>query len=171
MPKKTLNTESQESSSMISKNDESSSKLNIENIGYIKLINGIELISLIMFDDNNSTLILKDPMKVVVEKDPLTGMTYFILVDFMAYSCIKETNISYAHIITVFPPSDEIIDYYFTSLRYSREYQYPKLKEGIKGATKYLQDVMEAIDNEKENNYNENNRTIMSTSIPKSKLN
>lgn len=162
MQKKILNTESQESNSLTS---------NIEHIGYIKLINGIELISLIAFDDKNSSLIIKDPMKVVVEKDPLTGMTAVLLVDFMAYSSIKETNISYAHIVTVFPPSEEIIEYYFTALRYSREYQYPKLKEAIKGATKYLQDVMEAIDNEQSDDYNETNNQIKEvSSISKSKL-
>jgi hypothetical protein len=150
MQKKTSTTTSQESNS-----DEEETQTYI---AYFKLVNNVELVSEFILDDedNSGSFTIINPMQVVVEKDPSSGLTAVLLTDYLAYSEIDHTTIAVDHIISMFPASEEIIDYYIVALEYSKNHQQPNLRRAIIGATDYLRKMMEeSVDTNNETDYNE----------------
>jgi hypothetical protein len=147
MPKKTSTTKSQELDSPTSDKDY---------LALVKLVNGYELVSIVDFDDEKESLILIDPMAISIERDAATGLTGVILSDYLVYSGSNEVDISYHDILTMSPLCEEMIEYYFLSLEYSKKIHVPKVKGAMVAATEYLKKMLKVVDKDDENDYDEN---------------
>jgi len=146
MPKKTSTTKSQELDSPTYEKDY---------LALVKLVNGYELVSIVDFDDEKESLVLINPMVISIERDAATGLTGVILSDYLVYSSSNEVSIAYSDVLTMSPLCDEMIEYYFLSLEYSKKIHIPKVKGAMITATQYLKKMLKMVDKDDENDYDE----------------
>lgn len=78
---------------------------------------GEDIISSIYEDMENDTVMLNNPMKVVIRRMP-TGQTIFMMIPWLPIEIVKEdTAIIYASdIITMVEPKDSLIEYYYNAI-------------------------------------------------------
>ena len=146
MPKKTSTTKSQESDSPTFEE---------EYLALVKLVNGYELVSIVDFNDEKESLVLINPMIVSIERDHATGMTGVILSDYLVYSSSNEVSIAYRDVLTLSPLCEEMIEYYFLSLEYSKIIHVPKVRNAMVSASQYLKKMLKVVDKDDENDYDE----------------
>jgi hypothetical protein len=86
-------------------------------IKIIRMQTGEDIISSIYEDMENDTVMLNNPMKVVIRRMP-TGQTIFMMIPWLPIEIVKEdTAIIYASdIITMVEPKDSLIEYYYNAI-------------------------------------------------------
>lgn len=92
-----------------------------QNIQHIRLINGDEIIGDIL-DVYENTILISCPL-IVSEKRTSTGSTSTILTRYLPFSSNDICEISKTHIITITDIHEEMIKFYYHSLRISYEYE------------------------------------------------
>jgi len=82
-------------------------------IKIIRMQTGEDIISFICEDEETDTVILNNPMKVILRRMP-TGQTIFMMLPWLPIEIVKEDSaIIYASdIITMIEPKDSLIEYY-----------------------------------------------------------
>jgi len=82
-------------------------------IKIIRMQTGEDIISFIYEDEETDTVILNNPMKVILRRIP-TGQTIFMMLPWLPIEIVKEDSaIIYASdIITMIEPKDSLIEYY-----------------------------------------------------------
>jgi hypothetical protein len=79
----------------------------------LRMQTGEDIISSIQEDGNNETILLNNPMKVVIRRD-VSGSTIFVMLPWLPIEIIKEdAAIVYtSDVITMIDPRDSLIEYY-----------------------------------------------------------
>jgi hypothetical protein len=79
----------------------------------LRMQTGEDIISSIQEDDKNETILLNNPMKVVIRRD-VSGSTIFVMLPWLPIEIIKEdAAIVYtSDVITMVEPRDSLIEYY-----------------------------------------------------------
>ena len=79
----------------------------------LRMQTGEDIISSIQEDDKNETILLNNPMKVVIKRD-ISGSTIFVMLPWLPIEIIKEdAAIVYtSDVITMVEPRDSLIEYY-----------------------------------------------------------
>ena len=79
----------------------------------LRMQTGEDIISSIQEDDKNETILLNNPMKVVIRRD-VSGSTIFVMLPWLPIEIIKEdAAIVYtSDVITMIDPRDSLIEYY-----------------------------------------------------------
>jgi hypothetical protein len=87
--------------------------INEPTIKIIRMQTGEDIISSIHMDEKNNTILLNNPMKVVVRRD-VEGHSIFIMLPWLPIEIIKEDSaIVYdSDVITMIEPKDSLIEYY-----------------------------------------------------------
>ena len=82
-------------------------------IKILRMQTGEDIISSIQEDDKNETILLNNPMKVVIKRD-VSGSTIFVMLPWLPIEIIKEdAAIVYtSDVITMVEPRDSLIEYY-----------------------------------------------------------
>ena len=82
-------------------------------IKILRMQTGEDIISSIQEDDKNETILLNNPMKVVIRRD-VSGSTIFVMLPWLPIEIIKEdAAIVYtSDVITMVEPRDSLIEYY-----------------------------------------------------------
>jgi hypothetical protein len=82
-------------------------------IKILRMQTGEDIISSIQEDDKNETILLNNPMKVVIKRD-VSGSTIFVMLPWLPIEIIKEdAAIVYtSDVITMIDPRDSLIEYY-----------------------------------------------------------
>lgn len=86
-------------------------------IKIIRMQTGEDIISSIYEDMENDTVMLNNPMKVILRRMP-TGQTIFMMLPWLPIEILKEDSaIIYASdIITMVEPRDSLIEYYYNAI-------------------------------------------------------
>lgn len=86
---------------------------NEQTIKIIRMQTGEDIISFIYEDEETDTVLLNNPMKVILRRMP-TGQTIFMMLPWLPIEIVKEdAAIIYASdIITMIEPKDSLIEYY-----------------------------------------------------------
>ena len=87
--------------------------INESSIKILRMQTGEDIISSIQEDDKNETILLNNPMKVVIRRD-VSGSTIFVMLPWLPIEIIKEdAAIVYtSDVITMVEPRDSLIEYY-----------------------------------------------------------
>ena len=87
--------------------------INESNIKILRMQTGEDIISLIQPDKDNETILLNNPMRVVIKRDG-QGSTIFMMLPWLPIEIIKEdAAIVYtSDVITMVDPRDSLIQYY-----------------------------------------------------------
>ena len=82
-------------------------------IKIIRMQTGEDIISYVFQDEENDTVLLNNPMKVVLRRMP-TGQTIFMMLPWLPIEIMKEDSaiIYGSDIITMLDPKDSLIEYY-----------------------------------------------------------
>lgn len=82
-------------------------------IKILRMQTGEDIISAIQQDGDNETILLNNPMKVVIKRD-ISGSTIFVMLPWLPIEIIKEdAAIVYtSDVITMVEPRDALIEYY-----------------------------------------------------------
>ena len=117
----------------------------------LRMQTGEDIISSIQEDDKNETILLNNPMKVVIRRD-VSGSTIFVMLPWLPIEIIKEdAAIVYtSDVITMIDPRDSLIEYYnnavndslLTMIRSSREIE-DALLEIEEGEEDYEEEITE----------------------------
>jgi hypothetical protein len=120
-------------------------------IKILRMQTGEDIISSIQEDDKNETILLNNPMKVVIKRD-VSGSTIFVMLPWLPIEIIKEdAAIVYtSDVITMVEPRDSLIEYYnnavndslLTMIRSSREIE-DALLEIEEGEEDYEEEITE----------------------------
>lgn len=120
-------------------------------IKILRMQTGEDIISSIQEDDKNETILLNNPMKVVIRRD-VSGSTIFVMLPWLPIEIIKEdAAIVYtSDVITMVEPRDSLIEYYnnavndslLTMIRSSREIE-DALLEIEEGEEDYEEEITE----------------------------
>jgi hypothetical protein len=86
-------------------------------IKIIRMQTGEDIISSIYEDEETDTVLLNNPMKVILRRMP-TGQTIFMMLPWLPIEIVKEdTAVIYASdIITMVEPKDSLIEYYHNAI-------------------------------------------------------
>ena len=82
-------------------------------IKIIRMQTGEDIISYVFQDEENDTVLLNNPMKVILRRIP-TGQTIFMMLPWLPIEIMKEDSaiIYGSDIITMVEPKDSLIEYY-----------------------------------------------------------
>jgi len=85
----------------------------IENIKIVRLQSGEDIIADCQQDEENSTMVLNNPMHIIFKRIP-SGKTVMFMMPWLPIELIKENMaIIYDNdILTMFDPKDDLIEYY-----------------------------------------------------------
>jgi len=85
----------------------------IENIKIVRLQSGEDIIADCQQDEENSTMVLNNPMHIIFKRIP-SGRTVMFMMPWLPIELIKENMaIIYDNdILTMFDPKDDLIEYY-----------------------------------------------------------
>lgn len=89
-------------------------------IKIIRMQTGEDIISYVFQDEENDTVLLNNPMKVVLRRMP-TGQTIFMMLPWLPIEIMKEDSaiIYGSDIITMVEPKDSLIEYYNNAINES----------------------------------------------------
>ncbi len=113
-----------------------------DNIQHLRLTNGEELVGDILFSDDYQVLI--DNPLVLEERDTGSGSA-LVLSQYIPYSTSTVCNISKKHIITQTELHEELVRYYYYSLKFAYRSTEKSLRE-----IKRVNDLMQAVVEEDE---------------------
>lgn len=83
-----------------------------------RLNTGEDIIGSCIFDDETSTVMIDNPMKVMISRTSTVGKTMLIMMPWMPLELIEDTlvSINYDDIITAVNPKKDFIEYYFETI-------------------------------------------------------
>lgn len=83
-----------------------------------RLNTGEDIIGSCIFDDETCTVMIDNPMKVVVSRTSTVGKTMLIMMPWLPLELIEETlvSINYDDIIVAVNPKKHFIEYYFDTI-------------------------------------------------------
>jgi hypothetical protein len=87
-------------------------------IKIIRLNTGEDVIAQCLMDDETSTVLLGNPMKVYIRRMEDLGQTMLVMMPWLPLEIVEEdlAEVNYADIITMVNPKSSFIDYYFNTV-------------------------------------------------------
>lgn len=87
-------------------------------IKILRLLTGEDIIAQCLMDDETSTILLSNPMKVYVHRDAEEGHTMLVMMPWLPLEIVEEdlAEINYVDVITMVNPKDSFVEYYFNTV-------------------------------------------------------
>lgn len=111
------------------------------NVVQVKLINGDELVTHFIYEDNDS-YIFGEPMLIEERVNSTTGATVTVLVKYVQLKSDAEIEISKNHVIVVAPVDPIYERYYLISKTYNEKYVQPNSLSEIEKVTSAMEDIL-----------------------------
>lgn len=108
---------------------------------HVKLINGDELITYLIYEDDES-YIFSEPMAVEQRVNSVSGSSVTVLVKYVQVNDNKEVVINKNHVILVTPSNSIIEKYYFISKMYNEKYVEPNMLSEIEKVSAAMEDIL-----------------------------